>query len=164
MVIVMKFKLKRTKLQILLEIVSFCILAAMFIYLAVRWGDVPDKIPGHYNAAGQIDRWGNKMELIMMPLISLLLYLLITVVSFFPSIWNVPVQITDKNRDKVYGNMMNMVLFMKIEMLLCFTYLNYTGIKAIALSPFFLPVFLVSIFGTIIYFIVRLYRTAGKIH
>lgn len=151
----MKIKLKYTKFQIALEIIAALIMIGMAAYLFLRWGDVPDKIPGHYNIAGEIDRWGDKSELIYLPVISFLLYLLITVVERFPSIWNVPVKTTDKNRDKVYGSLLNMILMMKIGMLAYFSYLNYNGIEAKPLSPLAPLVFLAITFGPIIYFVIK---------
>lgn len=37
-----------------------------FIYLAYIWNDMPEKVPMHWNIAGEIDRWGTKSELIIM--------------------------------------------------------------------------------------------------
>ena len=39
---------------------------------------MPDVVPMHYNAAGEIDRWGSKYENLLLPLIVLLLALLVT--------------------------------------------------------------------------------------
>ena len=45
---------------------------------------MPDVVPMHYNAAGEIDRWGSKYENLLLPLIVLLLALLVTfLIRFF---------------------------------------------------------------------------------
>jgi uncharacterized membrane protein len=36
------------------------------IYLAFTWNDIPEKVPMHYNLKGEIDRYGNKSELILL--------------------------------------------------------------------------------------------------
>ena len=60
------------------EIVQLGIIAAMFIAAAVRWGSVPDRIPTHWNAAGQVDGYGGKFSgLLLMPIITAGLYLLL---------------------------------------------------------------------------------------
>ncbi len=52
-----------------------------FIYLAYVWNDLPDKVPLHWNISGEIDRYGNKAELILIPiLLSLLTYLIFLIV------------------------------------------------------------------------------------
>lgn len=60
------------------EVLQLGIIAAMFIAAAVRWGSVPDRIPTHWNAAGQVDGYGGKFSgLLLMPIITAGLYLLL---------------------------------------------------------------------------------------
>ncbi len=33
-------------------------------YLAIAWNNLPEKVPMHYNLKGEVDRYGNKMELL----------------------------------------------------------------------------------------------------
>ncbi len=52
-----------------------------FIYLAYVWNDLPDKVPLHWNISGEIDKYGNKAELILIPmLLPLLTYLIFLIV------------------------------------------------------------------------------------
>ena len=44
---------------------------------------MPDVVPMHYNAAGEIDRWGSKYENLLLPLIVLLLALFVTLLIRF---------------------------------------------------------------------------------
>jgi uncharacterized membrane protein len=158
MEVIMKFKLKRTKLQIILEIVSFCILAAMFAYLAVRWGDVPDKIPGHYNAMGQVDRIGSKGELLLLPILGWLMYLGMTAVGHFPQIWNTGVTVTQENKERVYRILKSMLSTLKLIVAMVFVYITINSSLAIALPVWFLPIFLIIMFGSVIFFVVKLTR------
>ncbi len=158
-----KIKLKCTKLQIFLEVISILILMAMFAVLYFNWSNIPEKIPGHYNALGEIDRWGNKSELFLLPIISSFLYLLLTVVCRFPSIWNVPTQITDKNRTFVYSNLLTMMILLKALVLMIFFFLNYNSMQAKALPVYFLPIFIIAVFAIIIFFTVRTMRIAKKL-
>lgn len=50
-------KNKNTKTDILLNIAAVTCLAAVTLYLLVRWSQIPMTIPGHYAADGQIDSW-----------------------------------------------------------------------------------------------------------
>lgn len=48
-----------------------------FIYLAYLWNDLPAKVPMHWNIKGSVDRYGDKSELIIIPIVlPLLIYLL----------------------------------------------------------------------------------------
>ena len=65
--------------QKILEGICFAVLAGMFLGLLIFWGRIPSRIPGHYNGAGEIDRWGSKMELLILPVVSVFVYLFISV-------------------------------------------------------------------------------------
>lgn len=59
----------------------FIIIALLpFVYLAFIWNTLPEQIPMHWNASGEIDRWGNKIELLfILLLISGIGYLLMLI-------------------------------------------------------------------------------------
>lgn len=152
----MRIKLKYSKVQIALEILSILILIGTYVYLLIRWKELPELVPGHYNAAGEIDRWGSKTELMALPILSTFLYALVTVVTHFPNIWNVPVGLTDANRDKVYGCIKDMILIMKAETMAIFFYLSYNGIEVKPLHPFFTVISITGILGTLGFFLIRL--------
>ena len=40
-----------------------------FVYLAYIWPSLPQRVPMHWNASGEIDRWGDKSETLMIPLL-----------------------------------------------------------------------------------------------
>lgn len=155
-------KLKYTKLQLALEIIGLLFLVGMVVFIYTQWDQIPQQIPMHYNALGEIDSWGSKYQTLILPTISILLYIFITVVSFFPQIWNVPVQITDENKEVVYLSTKNLIIFMKVEMLIIFFYLNYHTVTAQPLSITFLPISMIIIFGTLIFFIVRTIRLGNE--
>lgn len=151
-------KLKHTKFQKFIEFLTIILVFAMWGYLIMSWSTLPNQIPGHYNAAGVVDRWGSKNELLIMPIIITVLYALLTAVSFFPSIWNVPTKTTEENIEFVYINLKTMLILIKMEIVITFTYMMYCSVKMQPLGPWFLPLELIIIFGTIIYYIIKVYR------
>ena len=66
--------------QKILEGICFAILAGMFLGLFLFWSRIPDQVPGHYNGAGEIDRWGSKWELLIPLGVTAFLYLLLTAI------------------------------------------------------------------------------------
>lgn len=67
-----------------IETPQLAILAAMFAYTAIAWSSAPDKIPVHWNLAGQVDRYGGKAEgLLLLPVGAVLLYI---VLRFAPAL------------------------------------------------------------------------------
>ncbi|GAB1477243.1 DUF1648 domain-containing protein [Bacillota bacterium] len=128
------------------------------MYLALSWGSISDKIPGHYNVAGEIDRWGNKVELLILPLISWMMYIGLSAIERFPGIWNTGVTVTAENRDRIYGILANMLVTLKFLLSSVFVFLTINSALAKPLSIWFTPVVLILTFGTLIFFMVLLFR------
>lgn len=60
------------------ELPQLAALAGLFITAAVLWSTAPERIPVHWNMAGEVDRYGGKFEgLLAIPLAALGLYLLL---------------------------------------------------------------------------------------
>ena len=65
-----------------------------FVYLAYIWNDLPEKVPMHWNINGDVDRYGSKYELLLIPiLLPLLIYFIFLIVP----------KIDPKNRIKEMG-------------------------------------------------------------
>ena len=50
---------------------SFILSILPFLILWAAWSVLPDTIPAHWSG-GVVDRWGNKLELLVVPLFSLI--------------------------------------------------------------------------------------------
>ena len=61
-----------------LEGACLVLLAGMILLPFLLWNRLPDQIPGHYNGAGEIDRWTGKIELFVLPFAGLFLYAVIS--------------------------------------------------------------------------------------
>lgn len=74
----MKFSLKN-------ELPIILIIIAPFVYLSIVWSSLPDMIPVHWSAKGEINRMGSKLELIltcfMLPVLTYLIFLIIPIVD-----------------------------------------------------------------------------------
>ena len=46
------------------ELLIFAIIIIPAIYLLLIWADLPEEVPMHWNASGEIDRYGSKNELV----------------------------------------------------------------------------------------------------
>lgn len=73
-----------------------------FVYLAIIWNKLPQKVPVHWNIHGEIDRYGEKTEMILIPvLLPLLVYLIFLVVP----------KIDPKNKLNKMGNKLHSLKF-----------------------------------------------------
>ena len=142
----------------LMNRLSLLVLVGTVVFLAGYWKQIPAEVPMHYNAAGEIDRWGTKAELLILPVIAWLLYGLLTVVEQFPSAWNTGVKVTAENREQVYALLGHMLSTLKLLVMVMFAWITLWCALARPLPVWFLPVILAALFGNMIYWLVRLFR------
>ena len=121
------------------------------IFLAIMWGltlyaflKLPATIPTHFNAAGQADDHGNKLTLLILPILATVIYFGLTQLNKFPHIFNYMTKITYENTERQYAIMTKLLRFMKLAILLIFTlivlftYLTTIGVTN-GLGFWFLP-------------------------
>jgi uncharacterized membrane protein len=138
---------------------SLTLQTGVVLYLALAWRSIPDRIPGHYDASGAVNRWACKGELLIPLLFGWILFLVITAAAHAPQTWNTGVRIMAENRDRVYAVLQNMLSTMKLLIAVFSAFLTVNMARALPLPAWFLPVFLGSLFGSILFFVVKLYRS-----
>lgn len=151
-------KIKNSIYNNIVEVLCILFLVGISVYLIANWNTIPNQIPGHYDGAGNVDRWGGKGELLILPIAGWILYIGITILEAFPQIWNTGVTITEENRERVYRILKNMIGTVKLLMVGSFAYLSMEQSLSVALPGYFTPLFLMLIFGTLAYFIVKLMK------
>ena len=99
------------KMKLKNELPLIAIVLIPFVFLAYIWNDLPQKVPIHWNINGEIDRFGNKLELILIPLLfPLMTYLIFLVVPKID-----PKQQINKFGSKKYQNLKTLIIvFMSI--------------------------------------------------
>lgn len=153
-----------TGMQKFLEIATIAILVVTIGHLAIAWGSIPDLIPSHYNSVGVVDAYSAKGMILIMPIVGIGLYILITVLSFFPAVWNTPVKITEKNSMFVYQNVRSLLSFTKLGLVITFAHITYKMAHAESLGPEFLPFTLVALFVPMIWYIVKIVKGNKRIN
>lgn len=152
-------KIKASAADWILEILTWAILAGSSLRLGFLWPSIPDKIPMHYNFAGEIDRWGAKGELLIIAVMPWFICILITVIEQFPQVWNTGITVTEENRFRVYRILKYMLKTMKFLISLVFVYLIYHSVVQVALPEWFTIGYVALIFGDMAFWLVRLFRS-----
>ena len=147
-------QIKRSKYDVAVNIICLTLLFGITIYLGINWSNIPDEIPGHYNFMGVVDTWVNKGKLIILPIVGWIIYLVITAIGQFPKLCDTGV--TEENKKRVYLILKNMLNTVKLLVIIIITYLTINSALDKNLPIWFLPVFLILIFGSIIFFIIKL--------
>ena len=149
-------KIKDNVVDKMIEGICLVCLIGVTFYLILTWSKIPEQIPMHYDFAGNIDRWGDRGELIIMPIMSWVMYGFITLVSKIPRLWNTGVTVTEENQFRVYRTLKYMINTLKLIMVLDFTYLTIQPLTGKNMPGCFTPVLLVLVFGDIIFWLIRL--------
>ena len=152
-----------------LEAVALAALAfqAWITYRAFFGPDpLPAKIPTHFDAAGNPNAWGSPATLLFFPAIAVFIYLLFTVVTRFPAAFNYPVRVTAQNRARLEQLALQMIAWLKLEIVLLFAVIQW-GIIQAARHPTtttpasWMPFMLIAVFATIGWHIASMFR-AGR--
>jgi hypothetical protein len=144
-------KIKFTHMQKTAEAISAVLILSLWIYIAAAWMAIPSRLPSHYNGSGMIDAWGGKDILITVAGVCTFLYAILTLVLFFPKLWNIPVKVTEVNRPAIYRSVRNLLCFLKLIMAGMFFYMSVCIAQMRPLGAWLAPVMLISLFGTIAY-------------
>lgn len=142
----------------IINIIGLLMLVALTIYLIIKWKDIPSVIPKHYDFSGNVDSFGKKSAILICPITAWLVYIFITVISFFPQLWNTGVKVTEQNREAVYGIVRNLLSLIKLFIVFTFSYMTVCQVEGYRLPWWFTPVEIVVIIGIIIVYMVKLYK------
>lgn len=153
-----RIDIPRSPADMVLQLVAFVGLVLVFFFTVQSWNDLPDTIPTHFNAAGQANSWGSKGTLWTLPVVTAVMYLMLTALEFFPHTYNYPLKITPQNAERQYYLARSLLVWMKAELAVMLAYLQWEWIqsalgKSEGLGILFLPVILIALFSTIgVYF------------
>ncbi|MDL2256107.1 DUF1648 domain-containing protein [Parabacteroides sp. OttesenSCG-928-K15] len=156
-----RLKIGYTKADILVESCCWICLIIVWLLFFMRYAGLPDIVPVHYNAAGEIDSFGNKEILWILPLTSTLFCILLSLINFFPHLFNYPETITPENAYRQYRNAIQMVRYLKLFLILLFGYIFYQASSYLpdgtsnGLGAWFIFVCILPIFVCIAWFYVR---------
>ena len=156
-----KLSVPYTALQKFWMLLGGGILVALLVALLVLWPQIPEQIPGHYNAQGEVTRYDGKGAVWIMPIIGMILYAGLLLLSFFPQAWNTPIHVTRENRLRVLSRTRDMLCWMAVLLSALFSYIGLSMTGLVELGAWFLPVELLLVFGLLIWGVVRVVR-AGK--
>jgi len=103
-----------------MEAAGWLMLLLLWIYNAYLYNILPQTIPVHFNAAGKVDGYGDKITLFLMPAVGTLLMIGITILNRYPHVFNYPLEITEDNALHQYTLATRFIRQLKICILLVF--------------------------------------------
>lgn len=155
-----KIKIIKTKSEWIWDIIGYSFYLGALIFLIYNWTRLPDQVPAHYNALGEVDRWGSKMELIILPIIGLFIAILMQIFERFPESHNYPERLSKENAKEFYLISRKVINQLKNMCLIIFA-LILIEMVSIALGigngfgKWFLPIAILSVLIPIILGIIK---------
>ena len=154
-----KIKVPWTTGDKVLEISGWFLLFVLWGFVVFSYPDLPDKIPKHFNAAGQVDSWGDKEDILPLPALATIFFVGMTALNLFPRIYNYPFPITEENAFQQYACAIRMVRWLKTTSVVIFGYLTIVTMRGMEnLGIWFPPVIIGLLFIPMFYYGARMYR------
>lgn len=153
----------RTEMEKVLEVAALIGLVVSLTLVIKAWTVLPDSIPVHFGPTGQPNSYGNRFVILILPGTSIFFYVLFTVLSSFPHLYNYLWPITEQNAREQYQLARLLVAALKVQFIWLFCYMEWKIIQvalksASGLGIWFLPIVLILIFGTIGLYFRRAYQ------
>lgn len=126
------------------------------------WPALPETVPTHFGFSGEVDAWGSRNSLFILPATGLVFFVILTALGFFPHSYNYLFKITEENAQAQYRLARTLMGCLKMQTIFLFSYMEWQTImtslgKSDGMGQNLIFVIVGIMFGTIgIYF----YRSA----
>lgn len=116
------------KKNILISVVFAVLSIAPFVATFLVFGDLPAKVPIHFDINGDVNRYGSKIEVFILPVITLI----VGITSFCTLVFEKKIKSPCINRFAPATLVMNIVIMIVLNLLtLAILYVSYFEIKSI---------------------------------
>ncbi|HIK09218.1 MAG TPA: DUF1648 domain-containing protein [Oscillatoriaceae cyanobacterium M33_DOE_052] len=111
------------------EIIAAIAIAANVVMVIRYWSQLPATVPMHFNIRGQADLFGPKITIWIGPAIALACYILMSFIAKNMGSWNYPVPINQDNANIQAQIGLEMLIWMKAEMMVMLVFLEWQVIR-----------------------------------
>src|SRR5690554_3498 len=118
-----KIKIEKTMSEKIWDIIGYSSFIGSIIFLVYAWGKLPEEIPAHFNLAGEVNRWGSKYEILILPIIGGFTFLFMQVLEKFPQVHNYPKRFNESNAEEFYLNSRKLLNVVKNMTLIIFAFI-----------------------------------------
>ena len=122
-------KLPKTKFEKLWDYIGCGIFMLSILYIFIMWSEIPEEVPGHFNGAGEVDRWGTKIELFILPFIGVFLWILLSLLEKAPHMHNYPARLNENNVKAFYLNSRKTLNEIKNLCLIIFAVISFQMVR-----------------------------------
>jgi len=150
-------RVKRTPLVWIVDLLCGALLIWITVWVACRYGSLPDRIPIHYGVNGVVDGYGAKSMIWVLVAMAWIEVGIVSAVEQFPRLWNVPFNVTKENQCRVLTLTWHLISTTKLIVLGLVVYPTIMAVLGGDLSAYFMPVCIGVLVANSLYWVVRLF-------
>jgi uncharacterized membrane protein len=151
-----------------MALIAWVVLATMWtLTLRAVYGSpaLPARVPTHFDAAGNINAWGEPGMFWLLPIAAAFLVVLVTLAGRYPALFNFSVRATPITRPRLEAISQSMIAWLRAELVCLFLWIQYATIESArtgrnTLSPVLLPVAIGLVFATVFAHMIASIRVA----
>ncbi len=146
-----------------LEALAIAGIISLWVVVLLKYSTLPERIPTHFNIKNEVDGYGAKDTIFILPIIGSVVFLLLSVINRFPHYFNYPIQITEENALRQYQLATRLIRLIKTGIgftFLCIVFMTFEAIDGNrSLSGFLIiPMLIGFVFAPIIWYFIRVFR------
>jgi uncharacterized membrane protein len=124
---------------------------------------LPERIPIHFDVMGRPNAWGSPAMILLLPGVTIFIYLLFTVVTRFPGAFNYPVKVTSLNRQRLQNLALDLMAWLKAEVVSLLTWMQWVTIEVARHPEKHMPAMTVAafvvVFATVTFYMVQMFKS-----
>lgn len=83
-----KLDIEKPAIARVFDVLVAALFVAVLVYLLLQWSQLPGRIPAHFGVDGEVDRYGSKLELWLLPAIGVVMWIMMTWLEKYPHMFN----------------------------------------------------------------------------
>lgn len=113
-----------------IDVVATLLLVLLWLYTIYNYTALPAVIPTHFNFVGNVDRYGSKQVLLILPIVATFIILLMHTIGKYPNMHNYITTLTPQNVVIHYTNSTKLLRYIKLGVVILLGYITYIVIQA----------------------------------
>lgn len=155
-----RIKLQNSYLDSFLDNLGWLLIIIWWVKIIFTLSKLPEVIPTHFTLDGEVDGYGSKWILLILPISGTITYIGLSILNKFPHIFNYLVEITQENAERQYSIATKMIRILKIGVVILFGLLSVMSIEGadkqtISMGYLLTPLVLLLIVFPLIYYIYK---------
>lgn len=151
-----KLTIAKTASEKVWDVCGYSFYIGSIILLILVWSSLPSEVPAHYNLLGEVDRWGKKWELLILPFVGGFLLLTMQLLEKHPEAHNYPKRLNESNAEQFYLNSRKMLNQLKNSCLIIFAIILIESVSIAmgwfsGLGKWFIPLLIFGALFPILY-------------